>query len=286
MSILIDRDTPLLIQGMTGRIGRQITLQMLSYGTNVVAGVTPGRGGEWFDGKPIFDTVTKAVEATGAFASVIAVPAPHVLDAVIEAVDAGLKTIICLTRHTPVHDTMRMLHYIEDHSIRLLGPGSPGILVPGQVTAGVIPAQVTTPGKVAVIARSTTLMYALCYVLSRQGLGQSVVAGVGSDRVIGMGFVDLLEMLEADIETERILLVGEMAGEDEIEAARFVHKNMTKPVVAFIVGRSYPPGLVASTPLESNHIADGLAIAKIERIQSLGIRVAQHPDEITGLLQQ
>jgi len=286
MAILIDRDTPLLVQGMTGRIGRQITLQMLSYGTNVVAGVTPGRGGEWFDGKPIFDTVTKAVEATGAIGSVIAVPAPYVLDAVIEAVDAGLKTIICLTRHTPVHDAMRMLHYIDDHSICLLGPGSPGILIPGQVSAGVIPPQVTTPGKVAVIARSTTLMYAICYVLSRQGLGQSVVVGVGSDRLIGMGFADLLEMLEADIETERILLVGEMAGEDEIDAARFVHKNMTKPVVAFVVGRSYPPGLGALTPLESHRVADDVAVDKIERMQSLGVRVAQHPDEIIGLLQQ
>ena len=236
MSILVNKDTRLLVQGITGNEGLFHTQQMMAYGTNVVAGVTPGKGGEWvMDGKvPVFDSVKMAAEATGANASVIFVPARFAADAIFEAADAGLDLIVCITEGVPVSDMMRVRAYIDTLQTRLLGPNCPGLLTPGEAKVGIIPGNIAIPGNVGAVSRSGTLTYEVLYALKQKGMGASTCVGIGGDPVNGTNFIDVLQMFEDDPQTDKIVMLGEIGGNDEEKAAEFIATKMTKPVAAFI----------------------------------------------------
>src|SRR5258708_7252766 len=244
MSILINKNTRLLVQGVTGNEGMFHTRQMIQYGTNVVAGVTPGKGGEWvLEGKiPVFDSVKLASEATGANASVIFVPARGAPDAMFEAADAGLPLIVCITEGVPVQDMMRVRDYVDQKKVRLIGPNCPGLLTPGESKVGIIPGNIAIPGNVGVVSRSGTLTYEVLYALKLVGMGASTCVGIGGDPSNGTNFVDVLEMFEHDPQTEKVVLIGEIGGTDEDQAAQFIELKMTKPVVSFIAGQTAPPG--------------------------------------------
>jgi succinyl-CoA synthetase alpha subunit len=286
MSILIDKNTRLLVQGITGKEGLFHTTQMAAYGTQVVAGVTPGKGGEWvLDGKiPVFDSVHVAMEATGANVSCIFVPARFAPDAMFEAADAGIPLIITITEGIPVQDMMRVRSYIDQKQARLLGPNCPGALTPGESKVGIIPGDIAIPGNVGVVSRSGTLTYEVLYALKQLGLGASTCVGIGGDPVNGTSFVDALQMFEYDPQTEKVVLIGEIGGTDEDRAAEFISSKMTKPVVAFIAGRTAPPGKRmghAGAIIESGA---GTAVEKIKALEAAGVRVAAHPEEIPELL--
>lgn len=286
MSILINKHTRLLVQGITGNEGLFHTQQMAAYGTNVVAGVTPGKGGEWvLDGKvPVFDSVKIAVEATGANTSVIFVPARFSPDAIFEAADAGISLIVCITEGVPVQDMMRVRNYLDQKKVRLVGPNCPGLLTPGESKVGIIPGDIAIPGNIGVVSRSGTLTYEVLYALKLLGMGVSTCVGIGGDPINGTNFIDCLGMFEADPQTEKVVLIGEIGGTDEEKAAEFISKHMTKPVVSFIAGQTAPPGKRMGHAGAIVEGGSGLAKDKVAALEAVGVRVAAHPEEIPSLL--
>jgi len=287
MSILVDNNTRLLVQGITGNEGLFHTQQMLSYGTKVVAGVTPGKGGEWvLEGKvPVFDSVRIAQEATGVNASVIFVPARFAADAIYEAADAGIPLIVCITEGIPIQDMMRVRNYLDQKGVRLLGPNCPGLLTPGEAKVGIIPGDISIPGNVGVVSRSGTLTYEVLYALKLVGLGASTCVGIGGDPINGTSFIDILGMFEADPHTEKMVLIGEIGGTDEEKAAEFIADHMTKPVIAFIAGQTAPPGKRMGHAGAIVEGGSGTATDKIKAFQAVGVQVAAHPEEIPKLLE-
>ncbi|GAP14985.1 succinyl-CoA synthetase, alpha subunit [Longilinea arvoryzae] len=286
MSILVNKNTRLLVQGITGHEGLFHTQQMVQYGTNVVAGVTPGKGGEWvLDGKvPVFDSVKTAVEVTGANTSVIFVPARSSADAIFEAADAGIPLIVCITEGVPVADMMRVRKFLDQHSVRLVGPNCPGLLTAGEAKVGIIPGKITIPGNVGVVSRSGTLTYEVLAALRMAGLGTSTCVGIGGDPISGTNFVDVLELFEADPHTEKVVVIGEIGGSDEERAAEFIATSMTKPVAAFIAGQSAPPGKRMGHAGAIIEGGSGSAEEKIQALENAGARMARHPEEIPNLL--
>jgi succinyl-CoA synthetase alpha subunit len=286
MSILVNKNTRLIVQGITGNEGLFHTTQMVLYGTNVVAGVTPGKGGEWvLEGKvPVFDTVRAAVDTTGANTSVIFVPARYAPDAILEAADAGIELIVCITEGVPVRDMMRVRAYLDTRDVRLLGPNCPGLLTPGETKVGIIPNNISIPGNIGIVSRSGTLTYEVLYALKGSGRGASTCVGIGGDPVNGTNFIDVLELFEADPHTDQVVMIGEIGGTDEERAADFITRRMTKPVVAFIAGQSAPPGKRMGHAGAIIEGGEGTAEDKIKALETAGVRVARHPEEIPQLL--
>lgn len=284
MSILINKETRVLVQGITGREGRFHTQRMLEYGTNIVAGVTPGKGGEWVEGVPVFDTVQEAVQATGAEVSVIFVPARFAADAMLEAADAGIRLIVTITEGIPVQDMMRVTAYLDAKGVQLVGPNCPGILVPGQSKVGIIPGNITMPGPVGIVSRSGTLTYEVMYALKNRGIGVSTTVGIGGDPVHGLGFLEILQMFEEDPETRAVVLIGEIGGTEEQQAAEFIRKHMTKPVVAYVAGRTAPPGKRMGHAGAIVEGGEGTAEEKIRAFEAAGVQVARHPEAIADLI--
>lgn len=286
MSIFIDKNTRVIVQGITGNEGLFHTQQMAAYGTNIVAGVTPGKGGEWvLDGKiPVFDSVKLAAEATGANTSVIFVPARFATDAIFESADAGIPLVVCITEGVPVQDMMRVRNYIDQRGVRLLGPNCPGALTPGQSKVGIIPGNIALPGNIGVVSRSGTLTYEVMYALKLAGRGVSTCVGIGGDPINGTNFIDCLEMFENDPYTEMVVLIGEIGGTDEEKAADFIADHLTKPVVGFIAGQSAPPGKRMGHAGAIVEGGSGLAADKIKALEAVGVKVARHPEEIPSLL--
>lgn len=284
MSILVDKNTRLLVQGITGREGAFHTQQMIEYGTNVVAGVTPGKGGEWIHGVPVFNTVKNAVEATGANCAVIYVPARFAPDAMYEAADAGIPLIVCISERIPVLDMISVRAYLDRKGVRLIGPNCPGLLTPGQAKVGIIPGSIVRPGNVGVVSRSGTLTYEVVYALSSRGIGQSTCVGIGGDPINGTSFIDVLKMFEEDPETEQVIMIGEIGGNDEQLAAAYISQHMSKPVTSFIAGRSAPPGRRMGHAGAIVEGKSGTAEAKVEALEAAGVRVAEHPDQIVEMI--
>jgi succinyl-CoA synthetase alpha subunit len=285
VSILLDKNSRLLVQGVTGHEGLFHTQQMVAYGTNVVSGMTPGKGGEWvLDGKvPVFDTVKTAVDTTGANVSVIFVPARAAPDAILEAADAGIPLIVCITEGIPVQDMMRVRSYLDQKKVRLIGPNCPGLLTPGEAKAGIIPNNIAIPGDVGIVSRSGTLTYEVLYALKLRGMGASTCVGIGGDPVNGTNFIDVLGMFEADPHTDRIVLIGEIGGSDEEKAADFIASHVTKPVATFIAGQAAPPGKRMGHAGAIIEGGSGTAADKIKALESAGVRIARHPEEIPDL---
>ncbi len=286
MSILINHETRLLVQGITGREGLFHTELMLNYKTNIVAGVTPGKGGDWvLNGKiPVFDSVQTAVEATGANVSVIFVPAPFVGDAIFEAADANLPLVVCITEGVPIQDMMRVRQYLSGRQTRLIGPNGPGLITPGESKVGIIPGEIAIPGSIGVVSRSGTLTYEVINALKQNNMGVSTCVGIGGDPVKGLGFVDILELFESDARTDAVILIGEIGGNDEEMAAEFISTHLTKPVVAFVAGLSAPKGkrMGHAGALIEGEL--GSAAKKIEALQTSGVKIARSPEEIPGLM--
>jgi succinyl-CoA synthetase alpha subunit len=288
MGIIIHKNTRVLVQGITGHEGLFHSQQMLEYGTHIVAGVTPGRGGEWvLDGKvPVFDSVRNAVEMTGAEASVIFVPARYAADAMYEAADAGISLIVCISEGIPVSDIMRVHEYLSHTNTLLIGPNSPGILNPGEVKVGIIPGDITFPGNVGIVSRSGTLTYEVLLTLKNAGLGVSTCLGIGGDSIVGMNFVEALQYMEDDPHTEQIVLIGEIGGTEEEKAAEFISRSMTKPVVAMVVGQTAPIGKrMGHAGAIIENIA-GSAREKIDAFEKAAVKIAAIPEEIPELLQK
>ncbi|HIC95769.1 TPA: succinate--CoA ligase subunit alpha [Candidatus Bipolaricaulota bacterium] len=286
MSILVDERTRLLVQGITGGEGSFHTRRMAEYGTKVVAGVTPGKGGQGLDGVPIFDSVEEAYSRYQPDTSVVFVPAPFAPDAIIEAADAGIKLIVCITEGIPLHETLRVYHMLKSRGARLIGPNCPGVISPGKAKVGIMPAEVFTPGPVGVVSRSGTLTYEIAAQLSQAGLGQSTVVGIGGDPIVGSSFIDILKLFEEDPETELVVLVGEIGGRDEEEAAEFIHAEMTKPVIAYIAGFSAPPGKRMGHAGAIISGGEGTAQSKKEALEAKGIPVGRTPREMVELAKQ
>ncbi|MEK7239143.1 MAG: succinate--CoA ligase subunit alpha [Gemmatimonadota bacterium] len=285
MSIFIDKHTKLVVQGITGRDGSFHTKQMIEYGTNVVAGVTPGKGGQTFEGKvPVFNTVYDAVEKTGANTAVIYVPPMGAADAIMEAVDAGCAFVVCITEGVPVLDMTRVYPFVKERGARLLGPNCPGIITPGVAKVGIIPGGICTPGNVGVVSRSGTLTYEIVYQLTRAGLGQTTCVGIGGDPINGTNFIDCLDAFEKDPHTNAVAMMGEIGGTDEQEAADFVKHHMTKPVVGFIAGRTAPPGRRMGHAGAIISGSSGTAAEKIEAFKAAGIGVADRPMDFVELI--
>jgi succinyl-CoA synthetase alpha subunit len=286
MSILVNKDTKLVVQGITGREGLFHTEQMLAYGTNVVAGVTPGKGGQWVinDKIPVFDSVKMAREATGANTSVIFVPARFSADAMFEAADAGIELIICITEGIPVQDMMRVRNYLDQKGVRFVGPNCPGLLTPGEAKVGIIPGDIAIPGNVGVVSRSGTLTYEVLYALKQLNMGVSTCVGIGGDPINGTNFIDCLRMFEEDPQTDKVVLIGEIGGTDEEKAAEFIANHMTKPVAGFIAGQTAPPGKRMGHAGAIVEGGTGLAADKVKALQAAGVKVAKHPEEIPSLL--
>jgi succinyl-CoA synthetase alpha subunit len=286
VSILLDEKTRVVVQGITGRDGSFHAGQMMDYGTPVVAGVTPGKGGQKFqDTVPVFDSVHQAVAETGANTSVIYVRAPFAADAICEAADAGINLVVCISEGVPVRDMTRVMPLLRQSGTRLVGPNCPGLIAPSKkVKVGILPASILQPGAVGVVSRSGTLTYEVVFQLTRAGLGQSTCIGIGGDPVIGTNFIDTLGMFQADPETQAIVLIGEIGGTDEEEAARFIEKNVTKPVVSFIAGQTAPPGKRMGHAGAIVSGGTGTAAEKIAAFKAVGVPVAKIPSEITDLL--
>ena len=286
MSILVNKNTRLLVQGITGQEGLFHTEKMVSYGTNVVAGVTPGKGGEWvLNGKiPVFDSVKIAKNATGANATIIFVPARFAADAMFEAADAGMELIVCISEGVPVSDMMRVRNIMDQKGVRLVGPNCPGLLTPGEAKVGIIPGNIAIPGTIGVVSRSGTLTYEVLYALKNLGLGVSTCVGIGGDPINGTNFIDTLEMFQEDPDTEKIVLIGEIGGTDEEQAAEFITQYVTKPIAGFIAGLSAPPGKRMGHAGAIVQGGTGLAEDKIKALEAVGVKMAQHPEEIPSLL--
>lgn len=280
MSILIDKDTRLLVQGITGKQGRFHTEQMLGYGTNVVAGVTPGRAGETVLGVPVFGTVREAAEKTGANCAVIYVPPKFAADSILEDIDAGLPLAVCITEGIPVLDMARVKNYLAGKKTRLIGPNCPGLITPGESKVGILPGYICRKGHVGVISRSGTLTYEAVNQLSLLGIGQSTALGIGGDPIRGTGFREALELFEADPETLAVVLIGEIGGSGEEEAAEYLRTRMTKPAAAFISGRTAPPGRRMGHAGAIIQGGAGTAAGKIAALRAAGVTVADTPDRI------
>lgn len=286
MAIWVDKDTRLLVQGITGREGEFHSRQMLAYGTQVVAGVTPGKGGQRAcDGRvPVFDTVAEAVTETGANTSIVYVPARAAAEAILEAADAGIALVVCITEGVPVRDLIQVCAYLERKQTRLIGPNCPGLLTPGEAKVGIMPGHIAAPGPVGVVSRSGTLTYEVVYALTSRGIGQTTCVGIGGDPIIGTTFVDVLASFQQDPATEQVVLIGEIGGSDEERAARFIAQQMTKPVVAFVAGQTAPPGKRMGHAGAIIEAGGGTAAEKITAFESAGVRVAAHPEQIADLV--
>jgi succinyl-CoA synthetase alpha subunit len=285
MSILVDRDTRLCVSGMTGREGTFHTLNNKRYGTNVVSGVTPGKGGQDVEGIPVYDTFNGAVEETGANTAMVFVPARFAADSILEAAEAGIRTVIAITEGIPAHDELRVSAYIgrlED--VRLVGPNCPGVLSPGKANVGIIPAAFFKEGNVGVVSRSGTLTYQIGNELAQRGLGNSSIVGIGGDPVPGSSFVDVIEQFEADDETELIVMAGEIGGSSEEEAAEYIAEHVSKPVVAYIAGFTAPPGKTMGHAGAIVSGSKGTAQAKAEALEASGVRVGRTPTEVSDIV--
>jgi succinyl-CoA synthetase alpha subunit len=290
MAIFIDNDTRLVVQGITGRDGSFHTGQMIEYGTQVVAGVTPGKGGQTFEGPggenvPIFNTMDQAVAQTGANASVIYVPPAFAADAVFEAADSGVKFVVAITEGVPVLDMARAHAFARDRGVRVLGPNCPGLISPGKCKVGILPAQIVAEGPIGLVSRSGTLTYEAVFQLTNVGLGQTTCVGIGGDPLIGTNFIDCLAAFEADSDTTAVVMIGEIGGTDEQEAAEFVSKHMSKPVVGFIAGQTAPPGRRMGHAGAIISGSAGTAAEKVKAFEDNGIAVARRPADIVGLIQ-
>ncbi len=286
MSILVNKNTRVICQGITGKSGQFHTSHCKAYGTQMVGGVTPGRGGQDFDGIPIFDTVAEAVEKTGADATMIFVPPPFAADAIMEAADAGIRIVIAITEGIPVRDMVRAAEVVRRTGVRLVGPNCPGVITPEECKIGIMPGYIHKKGSVGVMSRSGTLTYEAVWQLTNLGLGQSTCVGLGGDPIVGTSFVDLLEMFQNDPETEAILMMGEIGGSAEEEAAAFVSKHVTKPVAAFIAGRTAPPGKRMGHAGAIISGGKGTAGEKIAALEAAGIVVAESPADMGTAVQR
>jgi succinyl-CoA synthetase alpha subunit len=285
MSILISKNTRVIVQGITGREGEFHTSQMLAYGTQVVGGVTPGKGGQTVQGVPVFNTVREAVAATGADATCIFVPPPFAADGILEAVDAGIGLIVCITEGIPIQDEIRAVNVVNRSGSRLIGPNCPGLLTVGEAKIGIIPANIFTPGPVGIVSRSGTLTYESVDALSRAGIGQTTCVGVGGDPMPGTRFIDVLPLFEADPETKAVVMCGEVGGSDEEVAAEYI-KTMTKPVVGFIAGLTAPPGKRMGHAGAIISGSSGGPQAKVDALKAAGVRVAESTADIPGLIKE
>jgi succinyl-CoA synthetase alpha subunit len=283
MAIVVDRDTRLVVQGATGREGSFHTLRNRDYGTNVVGGVTPGKGGTDLEGIPIFDTVEQAVAESGANTTMVFVPARFAADAIYEAVDAGITTVICIAEGLPAHDMLRIYNYIRPKGITMLGPNCPGALSPGKSNVGIIPAEIFREGAIGLVSRSGTLTYQIGHELTQRGLGNSTIVGIGGDPIVGSSFVDILRRFEADDETEVIVLVGEIGGDEEEKAAAFIEVEVSKPVVAYIAGFTAPPGKTMGHAGAIISGSSGTAQGKKDALEARGVRVGTTPTEVAEL---
>lgn len=286
MSVLIDKNSKVLVQGVTGRDGSFHALKMRSYGTNIVGGTSPGKGGQNVEGIPVFNTVAEAVKKTGADTSIIFVPAPFAKDAMFEAADAGIKLIVCITEGVPVMDAVAAQHYIKLKCARLVGPNCPGLISPDKSMVGILPTNIFKKGGTGVISRSGTLTYEIVDSLTKSGFGESTAIGVGGDPVVGLYFEDMLQLFQDDPETDSIVLVGEIGGDAEERAADFIKKNITKPVVAFISGRQAPKGKQMGHAGAIITTGSGTAAEKIAAFEAVGVPVAKETSEIPTLLKQ
>jgi len=284
MAIIVDNDTRLVVQGLTGSEGRFHGLRNRAYGTNVVAGVTPGKGGQDVDGIPVFDTVADAVSEAGANTSLIFVPARFAADAIFEAVDAGIGTVICITEHVPVHEMLRAYTYFRPKGVTMIGPNCPGVLSPGKANVGIIPAEIFSEGAVGLVSRSGTLTYQIGHELTQLGLGNSTIVGIGGDPVVGSSFIDVLAKFEADPETELIVMVGEIGGDEEEKAAQFISEHVSKPVLSYIAGFSAPPGKTMGHAGAIISGSSGTAQAKKEALEARGIEVGTTPTEVAQMV--
>ncbi len=286
MSILINKDTKVIVQGITGRDGGFHTSKMKAYGTSIVGGISPGKGGTQVEGIPVFNTVEEAVEATGANASVIFVPAPFAGDAILEASYAGVKLVVCITEGVPVHDMMKVTPVLKQNGTQLIGANCPGLITPDESLIGILPGKIFKKGNIGLISRSGTLTYEVVNMLTEAGLGQSTCVGIGGDPVSGLYFIDLLEMYENDPETDAVVLIGEIGGDAEEQAAQYIKENMTKPVVAFIAGQSAPPGKRMGHAGAIISSGAGTAEEKIKAFNEAGVPVANEPGKIPGLVKE
>jgi succinyl-CoA synthetase alpha subunit len=284
MAIIVDNDTRLVVQGLTGSEGRFHGLRNRAYGTNVVAGMTPGKGGQDVDGIPVFDTVADAVAEAGANTSLIFVPARFATDAIFEAVDAGIGTVICITEHVPVHEMLNAYTYFTPRGVTMIGPNCPGVLSPGKANVGIIPAEIFSEGAVGLVSRSGTLTYQIGHELTQLGLGNSTIVGIGGDPVVGSSFIDVLAKFEADPETELIVMVGEIGGDEEEKAAQFISEHVTKPVLSYIAGFSAPPGKTMGHAGAIISGSSGTAQAKKEALEARGIEVGTTPTEVAQMV--
>ena len=284
MAIIVDTETRLVVQGLTGSEGRFHGLRNREYGTQLVAGVTPGKGGQDVEGVPVFDTVAAAVREAGANTSMIFVPAAFAADAIYEAVDAGIGTIICITEGIPAHEMLRIHAFVHPRGVTLIGPNCPGALSPGKANVGIIPAEIFREGAIGLVSRSGTLTYQIGHELTQLGLGNSTIVGIGGDPVVGSSFVDVLALFEADPQTERVVMVGEIGGDEEEKAAAFIEREMSKPVVAYIAGFTAPPGKTMGHAGAIISGSAGTAQAKKDALEARGIRVGTTPTETAELV--
>jgi succinyl-CoA synthetase alpha subunit len=286
VAIFVDKNTRVLVQGVTGRDGAFHTLQMKEYGAQIVAGVTPGKGGQEIHGIPVFNSVAEGRAATGANTSVIYVPAIFAADAILEAALAGMELVVCISEGVPINDMLRVYDFLKDRPTRLIGPNCPGIITPGQTKVGIIPGNICTPGNVGLVSRSGTLTYEVVYALTLAGLGQSTCVGIGGDPVAGTSFLDCLKAFEADPETKAVVMIGEIGGDEEERAAAYIAEQMTKPAAAYIAGRAAPPGKRMGHAGAIISGGSGTAAAKIEALEAAGVAVAELPSSIPDLVQK
>jgi succinyl-CoA synthetase alpha subunit len=284
MAILVDTETRLVVQGLTGSEGRFHGLRNRGYGTNVVAGVTPGKGGQDVDGVPVLDAVAEAVAEHGANTAMVFVPAPFAADAVYEAVDAGIATVICITEGVPAHEMLRLHAYIRTRGATMIGPNCPGALSPGKANVGIIPAEIFREGSIGLVSRSGTLTYQIGHELTQMGLGNSTIVGIGGDPIVGSSFIDVLRRFQDDPETEYVVMVGEIGGDEEEKAAAFIESELTKPVVAYIAGFTAPPGKTMGHAGAIISGSSGTAQAKKDALEAKGIRVGTTPTETAELV--
>ena len=284
MAIIVDRETRLVVQGLTGSEGSFHGTRNRDYGTQVVAGVTPGKGGQDVSGIPVFDTVADAVAETGANTTMVFVPARFAADAIYEAVDAGIETVVCIAEGLPAHEMLRVYNYIRPRGVTMIGPNCPGALSPGKANVGIIPAEIFREGSVGLVSRSGTLTYQIGHELTQLGLGNSTIVGIGGDPVVGSSFIDVLARFESDDETEYVVMVGEIGGNEEEKAAEFIESEMSKPVLAYIAGFTAPPGKTMGHAGAIISGSSGTAQAKKEALEARGVRVGTTPTEVSNLV--